>query len=164
MAFTTCPAFPPGRLGLTLSEDYMIYRIAFIFLLLASHSYGQDAIIKTELNEYKVDYHFRTAMRIIPHGLIDQAKDIIISLNGVESLLSYERTFHIGSNSYGYIAHKTKDGIKIYLISCSKGNLSFITTTGICRKGNWQFELIKLLELSTKKLEEFDRTNSGKIR
>ena len=139
----------------------MIFRVIVVIFFLVSSVYGKDSIIKTELNEYRLNHYTQTAMRLIPHGLVDQAKDSIIALNGADSLLSFDRSFQIGSNSYGYIAYKSKDGIEIYLISCSNGNTSFVITTGICKKGDWRFELLKLIELSTLKLEELGDTFPG---
>lgn len=140
----------------------MIYRILLMFIISTSVAYSADAIIKTDNNEFHISYNYRTAMRIIPHGLIDEAKDHIIAIDGVDSIISFERTFHIGENSYGYIVSKQKTGIDLYLISCSKGNESFVTVSGVIKKGDWRYEVIKLLELSTKALEEYDRNNAKK--
>ncbi|MBN1273458.1 MAG: hypothetical protein JXB26_14415 [Candidatus Aminicenantes bacterium] len=127
-----------------------------IFIMSLSAEQGEDQFIKLGHNKYKIQYHYQTAMRMIPHGVIDQAKDSIISIYGVDKIISYERSIRIGSNTYGYIAHKGKDGVEIYLIACSKGNISFVIVSGTCKKGDWRFDLIKLLEISTKELEKND--------
>jgi len=141
----------------------MIYKILLAFLLSStSAAYSADTIIKTENNEFHITYNYRTAIRIIPHGLIDQAKDHIVAIYGADKLISFERTFHIGENSYGYIVSKQENGIDLYLIACPKGNESFVTVSGVIKKGDWRYEVIKLLELSTKALEEYDRNNAKK--
>jgi hypothetical protein len=140
----------------------MIYKILLVFILSTSVAYSADAIIKTDNNEFHISYNHRTAIRIIPHGLIDEAKDHITAIDGVDNIISFERTFHIGENNYGYIVSKQKNGIDLLLISCSKGNESFVTVSGVVKKGDWKYEVIKLLELSTKALEEYDRNNAKK--
>ena len=138
----------------------MKYKFSIIILLLmTSAAHCSETIIKTENNEFTISYNYHKAVRIIPHGLIDQAKDHIIALYGAEKLLSFERSFHIGENSYGYIVHKNTEGISLYLIACSKGNESFVSVSGIVKKGEWKYEVIKLLELSTKALDEYDKNN-----
>lgn len=140
----------------------MIYKILLVLFLSTSVAYSADTIIKTENNEFRVSYYYRTAIRTIPHGLINEAKEHIIAIDGVDKLISFEPNFHIGENSYGYIASKSKDGIDLYLISCSQGNESFVSVSGVIKKGDWRYEVIKLLELSTKALEEYDRNNAKK--
>ena len=140
----------------------MIKKIFLILLIPVGMAFCDDNILETKKNKYKISYEYRTAMRIIPHGFIDQAKSSISAIYGDDNLIDFERSFHIGDNSYGYLVHKEDDDLHIYLISCSKGNQSFVTVRGICKNGNWKYEVIKLLELSTKALEEFDNNNAKK--
>ena len=135
----------------------MIIRISVFIFLLCSAAFSEEAILKTDLNEYRLSYNYHSAMRIIPHGIIDQAKESALAITGADKLISYDRSFQIGSNSYGYVAYKAKEGVEIYLVSCSKGNESFVVVSGLCKSGDWRFELMKLLELSTIRLEEIDK-------
>lgn len=139
----------------------MIRRLILIIIASCSLAHAEETVINTGLNEFEVVYHYRTGMRIIPHGAIEQAKQTIVSQYGPDSLLSFDRGFYIGNNKFGYVAYTGKEGAVIFLVACSKGSIHSMTVTGICRKGDWRFELIKLLELSTKELDRLDNRNNG---
>jgi hypothetical protein len=117
-------------------------------------------VIETPDNKYRIECHYCTAVRIIPHGLIDQAKDSVVALHGAEHLISFARSFHIGEYTFGYLVHKEKGKIHLYLVSCSHANQNFVIVSGICKRGNWKTEIIRLLELSIKALEKYDRNSA----
>ncbi len=141
----------------------MTFRLTILIMVLIGVANAEEPVIHIDENKYNVEYHYRTAMRIIPHGFIDQAKDHIEAIHGIDKLISFERSFHIASNSYGFIAYKDEEGVNINLITCSKNNQSFVSVSGVWTKGDWQFDLIKLLELSTKKLEKYDKSNKKSL-
>ena len=62
----------------------MIIRISVFIFLLCSAAFSEEAILKTDLNEYRLSYNYHSAMRIIPHGIIDQVRGIKIN-DGVVS-------------------------------------------------------------------------------
>lgn len=134
----------------------MLRRILIVSLILCGLAQAENISIKTDLNEYEISYFHMAGVRMIPHGAIDQTKSSVISKYGAESLISFDRGFQIGSNSFGYVAHTVKEGTALFLISCSKGNINSMTITGVCKKGDWRLEIIKLLELSIKELDRLD--------
>ena len=138
----------------------MISRICFTLLVLCGLAHAEGGTIKTDLNEFKVSYHHRAGMRMLPHSAIDQVIDSVKLKYGVDSVISFERGFSIGANRYGYAAYDDNGETAIFLISSSKGNINSMTVTGICKKGDWRFELIKLLELTTLELDKLDRIDS----